>query len=235
VFKNKVTLVEAEGQKLCVKEYKTRSWRKRLFPFVSEAKRSWIAGRGLEVRGIPTPETVAWVRGRSREFLLTRFTSATQRLHGHIEKVCSHLDPLEAAEKQKAIALELAAFVKKIHALEMRHGDFSEQNILVEETREGRRYYLIDLDTLSFGKTLTQKHRLKNLIQLGHMPENAYILAKARFLKSYLGEAKDAEWRSLFSSINQGVLFRMQKKRRKFKNLGLPDPHPRPSRLKQHW
>ncbi len=237
-IKNKVTGVEVHDPnglyKLCVKEYRRRTWAKRHIIPTSEAKRAWIAGRGLEVRRIETPDTVAWVRGRGREFLITRFTKG-QRLHKYLESICSNLSPRKAARQQRVVATELAAFVKKIHDTGIRHRDLSEKNIIVEE-RNGRRVYLlIDCDTVTFKTRLGRKDRVRNLIQLGHMPDDINVLAKAYFIKQYLGKTHGHEWRSIMRKVNEGVLLRMKRKRARSKNEGLEDPHPIPSRLKGHW
>jgi tRNA A-37 threonylcarbamoyl transferase component Bud32 len=242
VFKNKVTAIEAytpDGRiTLCVKEYRSRLLGRffgGISSFFSEARRSWIAGRGLEVRRIPTPETAAWVRGRGRSFFLTQHIPGNLRLHAYIAERCKPLSVREAADLQQAMAAELALLVKRVHLSGIRHGDFSEQNILVKEEEGERRYFLIDCDTLYFRRKIRQKDLHKNLIQLGHMPEDVNVMSKARFLYLYLGLERNAVWRSLFRSINQGILVRMDRKRKKSKQYGLPDPHPRPSRLKGSW
>lgn len=231
VFKNKVTRVM---DSLCVKEYRPPSIGLRLIPFLSEARKAWIAGRALEVRGVDTPKTVAWVRGKGRAFLITRFT-AGQRLYEYIRESCASLDASDAAKWQKALSRETAALVRRIHELGIRHSDLSEQNILVEEDGEERSYLLIDLDTVSFRKRIKEEERIKNLIQLGHMPKEVNVLAKGRFLAHYLGGKRGRAWRRMIRTVNEGVLARMERKRRKFDRLGLPDPHPIPSRLKGGW
>lgn len=227
VFKNKVTAVHG----LCVKEYLSRSLFKRLLPQLSEARRSWIAGRGLEVRGIATPETAAWVRGRGREFLVTAYAPAV-RLHDFIKARCAGLEPRAAATEQKTLAVALAPIIRKIHDTDIRHRDLSEQNILAIE---GPRFLLIDLDTLAFGRSPSFEMRMKNLMQLGHMPDDVSVLAKARFLSLYLGPGRRKEWRAMMRLLDAQILARMTRKRVKFERLGLDDPHPRPSKLKGSW
>ncbi|MFH2000354.1 MAG: lipopolysaccharide kinase InaA family protein [Planctomycetota bacterium] len=238
VFKNKVTAVEVPGPdgrcRLCVKEYRARSFGSRLFPWLSEARRSWIAGRGLEVRGIATPRTEAWVRKGAREFLITLFVEA-KRLYDFQADRCQGLPESEAAELQKRIAVELAAFVRILHDSGIRHNDLSEQNIMVSHDHGTRHFLLIDCDTLSFKADPGEKGIMKNLVQLGHMPEDVNVMAKARFLREYLGKDRRDEWRSMIRILDKGILRRMERKRKKFVILRLPDPHPRPSRLKGDW
>lgn len=231
VFKNKVTRVK---DSLCVKEYRPPSVVLRLLPFLSEARKAWIAGRALEVREVATPKTLAWVRGKGRAFLITQFT-AGRRLYDYVRESCASLEPREAAGWQKNLSRETAALVRRIHELGIRHSDLSEQNILVEDDGEERSFLLIDLDTVSFRKRIKEEERIKNLIQLGHMPKEVNVLAKGRFLAYYLGGKRGRAWRRMIRTINEGVLARMERKRRKFDRLGLPDPHPVPSRLKGGW
>lgn len=238
VFKNKVTSVtvdSADGPvKYCVKEYRARSWWARLLWFLSEARQSWIAGRGLEVRGIPTPRTEAWIRKGAREFLITLFIEG-KRLYEYQAAHCEGLSDDEAAVFQKGTALRLARFVRGLHDGGVCHHDLSEQNIMVDDSDGAQRFQLIDCDTLAFRTHVDARMMIKNLIQLGHMPEDVNVLAKARFLDAYLGAGRRAERRLLLVTVNQGILVRMERKRKKFVRLRLPDPHPRPSRLKGGW
>jgi hypothetical protein len=183
------------------------------------------------VRGIATPETVAWVRGKGREFVITRYAPA-MRLHDFVKDRCKDLDPRAEAAEQERLAAALAPFIRKIHDSDIRHRDLSEQNILA---REGPVFMLIDLDTLYFSKPPSFEMRVKNLTQLGHMPDDVNVLAKARFLSVYLGPGRKKERRALQNLVNARLLARMTRKRNKFERLGLDDPHPRPSRLKGSW
>ena len=187
-----------------------------------------------------TPRTEAWIRKGAREFLITLFVEA-KRLYDFQEERCRDLLETEAAALQKKLALDLAAFVRRLHDSGVCHNDLSEQNIMVstaDEEHDGPCFQLIDCDTLTFKDTVDPQRVVKNLIQLGHMPDDVNVMAKARFLREYLGlgpATSRKEWRYLIRIVDRGILQRMDRKRKKFVRLRLPDPHPRPSRLKGGW
>jgi len=238
--KNKVTAIEAETgsgpAKYCVKEYRRRSLARRFLPFPTEARRSWIAGLGLEVRGTATPETVAWARGQGREFIITRFIEGAAKLHEYALRNRMNLPPLERSSFDHALTAEVARFVRHIHDMGVCHHDLCEQNILVAGSGPRRILYLIDLDTVTFKRRLATRRFVKNLVQLGHLPGDVGVLLKARFLTWYMGpEAARADFRAFFKRINAGILQRMEAKRRRFLARGDADPHPVPSALKRDW
>lgn len=243
--KNKVTVVEIPAEpkssaepkslKLCVKEYRRKNFLRRIMPLASEARRSWIAGLGLEVRGIATPETIAWVRGRGREFVITRYLTGASKLHAYAAARRDSLPPEEAPDFTRNLVEDLAHFMRMIHDGGVRHHDLCEQNILVAEDRKGRTLYLTDLDTVTFGLKTGRGRIIKNLVQLGHMPGDVDLMLKARFLKLYVGPCPVSERLDLFRCINAGVLSRMEAKRKRYFRRGDPDPHPMPSAFRKSW
>lgn len=238
--KNKVTALDAVigsgPAKFCVKEYRPRSIVRRLLPFASEARRSWIAGLGLEVRRTATPETVAWVRGRGREFIITRFIDGASKLHDYALRARMELPPRERLPFVYALTADVARFVRHIHETGVCHHDLCEQNILVTGNGAQRILYLIDLDTVTFKRRLSSRRIVKNLVQLGHLPGDVGVLVKARFLTSYAGQKPHEAVRgALFKRIDAGILQRMEAKRRRFLARGDADPHPVPSLFKKDW
>ena len=238
--KNKVTALNGTcvsgPAKFCVKEYRPRSILRRLLPIPSEAKRSWIAGLGLEVRQTPTPETVAWVRGGGREFIITRFVEGAFKLHDYALRTRMELPREERTAFVDALAAEVARFVRHIHLTGVCHHDLCEQNILVAGKGPRRTLYLIDLDTVTFKRRLGSGRIVKNLVQLGHLPGDVGVLVKARFFTVYGRQtAREALRGELFKRIDEGILRRMQAKRRRYQARGDADPHPLPSALKRSW
>jgi len=237
--KNKVTVVTQETSrgptKLCVKEYRKLGFPAAWIPSLSEARRSWIAGRGLEVRLIDTPQTVAWVRKGGRHYLVTRFIDGAEKLFSYAARSMEGMEGAERAAFLRTLAGEAARFMRRLHDSGVRHGDMSEQNLLVKEDEGGRSLCLIDLDTVGFRRRLCESRIVKNLIQLGHLPAEIDVIQKARFLEVYLGESRAPEFRGLLRRINNGILERMAAKRMRYAKRGEPDPHPFPSRLKRNW
>jgi len=229
--------------RLCLKEYRRLNAFRRLLRGIlcrvlrlpSEAKLSWVGGRGLEVRGIATPETVAWIRGKGREFVVTRFLDGALKLHEFAARRGAGLSSGERGAFLRGLAAETALFVRRLHDSGVRHRDLCEQNILVRENGVKRTLYLTDLDTAGFAHRLGTSRIIKNLVQLGHLPADVDVIVKARFLKAYLGDSGGAERRRLFGLVDKDVLERMQAKRKRYLKRGAPDPHPRPSALRRSW
>lgn len=237
--KNKVTVVETETSagptKLCVKEYRKQGLLRRLCPVPSEAKRSWIAGRGLEVRLVGTPETVAWARKEGRHYLITRFVDKAEKLFTHASRCMESMGGAARAGFLRGLAEETARFMRQVHESGVRHRDMSEQNLLVEGEEGKRAFFLTDLDTVRFVDSVGERRIVKNLVQLGHLPPEIDVIPKARFLKAYLGKAGKGEFRRLLGQINSAIVLRMASKRMRYARRGDYDPHPFPSKLKREW
>jgi len=245
--KNKITAMTVEdawgnATKLCVKEYRRVGPLRRLLPLASYGKRSWIAGHGLAVRGIATPETIAWVRGAGREFIVTTLIEHAQKLHAYAMQSCVDLAPDARLAFLRALALELAVFLSRAHRAGVCHHDLCEQNVLIQDSEHRRTILLVDLDTVTFEQRLSSRRIVKNLVQLGHLPGDVNVLLKARFLRAYLGDYLGLEnhvdsstRRKLLERVNRGILKRMIAKRERFLQRGDLDPHPIPSRLRRSW
>ncbi len=235
--KNKFTVVKVETPAgpvgLCVKEYRRKSFPRRMFS--SEAKRSWIVGRGLEVRGVATPRTAAWVRGGGREFVVTRHIEGAEQLGVYAQKKLKGLEGSEKASFIHSFIREMVHFIRLIHNNGIRHGDMSEKNILVREEKGRRALYLTDLDTVSFAGRLNEQWIIRNLGQLGQLPAEVDVLVKARFLKTYLGEGRNRDLRKYLRAVDGIILKRMAVERAHFLKIGFPDPYPIPSVLKREW
>ena len=116
------------------------------------------------MRGIDTPLPLAVVeqtRGplRRESFLITRLLPAARELNQYV------LEAGLGSRKRDFIAA-LAAELRKMHAQGMYHADMKSNNILVQETGEGWRFALIDLDRTYFTGSVSFAQRANNLAQI---------------------------------------------------------------------
>lgn len=84
----------------------------------------------------------------------------------------------------------LAEFVRTLHAQGLYLGDLKDENLLVEAPTDSHwRFYIVDLDRVRRFSSLTQRRRLKNLVQLertlGHY---ARLSERVYFLHAYFGD-----------------------------------------------
>jgi hypothetical protein len=85
----------------------------------------------------------------------------------------------------------LAEFVRTLHTAGLYVGDLKDENLLVEESGMSHwRFYLVDLDRVYHFPSLTQRRRLKNLVQLERtLGHSVRLSERLAFLYDYLGEA----------------------------------------------
>ena len=160
----------------------------------SKAKMSYLAAKESSKRGIPVPEHLAAIEKHIAGFLinsyvimravqdalpLRRYINSKFPLSGHY---C-------ATEKLRFIN-EFAAFLAKVHSTGMIHNDLKATNILVNEKDNNHAFYILDLDNVTFKKSMPMKIIVRNLVQLNN--DCMYFsggLDRLRFFLEYLKQA----------------------------------------------
>ncbi len=118
-----------------------------------EAKRAWVAGHGLEVRGIPTGRALAW----SGRWLVMRDDGDTL-----IDWIKPEFEKSGDAERSE-MAGALSTLLARLHRRGIYHADLKANNILWSPGRVPR---LIDYGRVRFGRRIHPRHRVKNLAQI---------------------------------------------------------------------
>jgi tRNA A-37 threonylcarbamoyl transferase component Bud32 len=155
----------------------------------SRAVKSWVAAHGLLVRGIDTPLPLAVLERtcgplRSEAFLVTRLLPEARELNDYI--LATDL----AARKGDFIAA-LAAQLKNMHDRGIYHADLKSNNILVQETGPGWRFFLIDLDRTYFLDNLSFSQRANNLAQINaSVSSRMTVRDRLKFFHFYAKETK---------------------------------------------
>jgi hypothetical protein len=127
--------------------------------------RAWCAGNYLRKHGVLVPEPLAYVE-KGVGHVITRSWHIFQNLlhHQDVETYLSNMI-LKGADGMllSSFLAHLAVSINALCSSGAYHGDLSGKNIY---TRDGYRFYLIDLDAVELGDEYTDAKRLKNHVQL---------------------------------------------------------------------
>ena len=192
--------------KFCVKEYKNPGIFRQIREtfFTSRGKKAWYAANGFIVRKLVTPMPVAFVEKRDRGFLknsfvITEFIEPAILVYIYVTKCLLQFDKSKSntqrkdsykiARKRKFIETFSDSF-KNIHKQGVYHADMKGGNILVKEIGENRwEFFYLDLDRVSFKRSITKRAVIKNLIQLNaSLPNEFSFVDRMRFYKNYFGK-----------------------------------------------
>ncbi|MCA8962165.1 MAG: hypothetical protein KDC38_16685 [Planctomycetes bacterium] len=188
------TLMTATGlRKIVVKRRTYSSLRKRLaYCFVrGPLERAWGAARALDVREIPNPRALALLTERRfllphQSILITEHAGSAEPLHRDLLERLWRRDDADLPRLRDETRM-LAQLVRRLHDTGIYHRDLNPMNFLIGRDEHGRsRFLLVDLDSIHLGRKLNDRRRLKNLTQLGLLPEGHISTRdRLRFLRDY--------------------------------------------------
>jgi len=146
-----------------------------------DARAAWLAGNGLEARGLSTGTPLAWV-GR---WLVMEDAGPT--LDGWVDR--------ELAGASGAVRDELAArlgsLLATLHRRGIYHADLKANNVVWSPGREAR---LLDYGRVRFGRRVSRRRRVKNLAQLNAaLPNQVPAALREAALARYLAESSYAD------------------------------------------
>lgn len=183
--------------KVVLKSREQPAWWRGLIDRVcgSPLERAWGAARALDVRGIPNPRALALAtRTRFgiplRTVLITADLTPSEPLHAYLQR--HYLEPEASREPvgagstpcRRALARNVANFVREIHDRAVYHRDLNPMNILIDPKTQ--QLSLVDLDSIHMSRALTDRRRQKNLVQIGLLPEgHVHNRDRLRFLYAY--------------------------------------------------
>ncbi len=153
-------------------------------------KRAWVAANGLRVRGLPTPEALAYVEPRSRSgplhsYLITAARPAAMPLDRFVAAHFAGPGNGDRADRDRFLA-DLTSLVRRLHRAGVFHHDLKANNLLVRTEGDGYQFELIDLDRVSFSGGLSREARMTNLAQLNAATPGLLTRAdRLRCLRAY--------------------------------------------------
>jgi hypothetical protein len=188
----------ADGDSFFYKEFHNRGMKDVLKNFfgLTRGKRAFRAGHSLLQYGFLTPEPVLYgVQKRffiiQRNFLITRAVSGDRtyqyfRHHYHLPL------PRELLEEKRALLYAAGREIGRLHKAGIFHGDLRVGNIILSGRGAAARFYFIDNERTTGSRTLSEKKRLKNLVQLNMVGlPHITVTDRYRFLTAYLQENPD--------------------------------------------
>lgn len=164
--RSRVSACRAQGERVVVKEVVKGNLRKRLADAWrgSPARRGWVGGHGLRVRGIPVAMPLAYVE-RTRFGIPTRSWLILEDLQP-LPSVAELAEGESCEVPPRALADLLCRLVLRMHRRGVVHGDFQAQHILLRTTVDGPQPVLIDLEGVRFPARLGDEDRIRGLVEL---------------------------------------------------------------------
>lgn len=148
----------------------------------SDARRAWIAGQGLEARGIPTGRALAW----SGAWLVMQDAGPTlgERADaGELDDAC--------APEARALADDLGELQAALHRRGIYHADLKANNIA---WTPGEPLQLLDYGRVHFSRRVSRRRRVKNLAQTNAaLPDRVRSPLRERALARYLARAEQGD------------------------------------------
>ena len=182
-----VTRVECGDAPVCVKEYRSAGRRDRTKELLRgpRACRAWRGGQFLARKGVAIPELLAVLKQGGSTFLLTRYVGGATPLDQLLASRFRHIRSAAELTAKRRLVRQLGLWLRGVHDLGVYHNDWSCKNILAAEGHGGWQFWLLDLESVSPGKRLTWRRRVKNLGQLADTPAGISRADRMRFLVAY--------------------------------------------------
>jgi tRNA A-37 threonylcarbamoyl transferase component Bud32 len=176
--------------KICVKEYRKGGFGSLLESLArgSRAKRAWTNANGLKIRGLATPEPLAYARTWDAEYFVTRFVANAQPLDSYLHERFENVADRPVLRGKWRVMRDIGRWLARVHKAEVYHKDLKANNVLVAEENGATRFLLLDLDRVRFDRPLSQAEIEFNMACLNAAVPN-FISAtdRMRVFKAYTG------------------------------------------------
>jgi tRNA A-37 threonylcarbamoyl transferase component Bud32 len=195
-----VTAVAIDGDRVvCIKEVRATGFRKWLKTALrrGRGRRAWIAANGLLARGFAAPRQFGYLSERLGfmdmvEYVVMEYLTDCPSMADYVETpayTCA------SPSTRRGFFAAFARYLATLHERGVHQHDFKAANVLVHETEDGGwTFYLVDLDSVKFRESVSERRRIKNLGQLSSaLPENVSTSHRLRFVRAYT-KAADLTW-----------------------------------------
>jgi tRNA A-37 threonylcarbamoyl transferase component Bud32 len=201
----------------------------RFFPFGrwSGVRRAWEIGHAMRRRSIDTPLPIMFVEKKSGrilfQYLLTEAIPDAVSLSEWVSEanaLNTHINHTENESIQRQLIVSLADQIRKMHQFGFDHLELNARNILVSQKSSHEKSHFENQDSIAreFQCRLT---KLEHVILRNRLSRKRIVLCLARlnsslphtaeirdshrlrFLKRYLGETFDEDWKPMWRSIQK--------------------------------
>lgn len=148
--RNEIRLFEENGLQINVKRYRVPNFFNRIvysFFRPTKAQRAYEYALAVLAKGIETPVPIGYIEEKEKGLLSTSYFISLQCPYSHMMRDIERL-PLNDASKEVLSAF--ARFTANLHQNKILHLDYSPGNILFENTTEGIRFSIVDLNRMKF-------------------------------------------------------------------------------------
>ncbi len=149
--RNTIKVFQANGFTINVKSFKKPIFINRLiYSFIrkSKAERSFANAFEVQHRGISTPDPIAYIEIYNKGLISRSFyISIQESVEGTMKEIYKRED-----NSCKELIQAFTMFTAELHKKGIFHKDYSPGNILFKNTLGGYRFYLVDLNRMSFKK-----------------------------------------------------------------------------------
>src|SRR5262245_42321912 len=158
-----VTLVSLPTGAVVIKHHRLHTWRRWGDGLIhgSPARRAWRGAQLLQAAAVPVPRPLAvsekWVAGIPLEsFYVSEALLSQVPLNVYWQERQHHW----SRRRRCAFLRVLAEFLRTLHAAGLYVGDMKDENLLIEEQEEAHwKFYLVDLDRVTYHTSLSQHRR----------------------------------------------------------------------------
>ena len=161
----------------------------------SPAAAAFRNARALAALGIGVPRPLAAIDYRLAGMLRRSFFLSDEVPHAETSdiawrRILALTDAGARRRARRAFADALGAFFARLHAAGVYHSDLKDVNVLVRGSRTAPVFVLLDLERVAIGRPVSDRQRLKNLVQIARsLGRLATRADRLRWLRAYLGRA----------------------------------------------
>jgi hypothetical protein len=154
----------------------------------NRAQRSLVGDMVLQTNGFLSPHGILIGKNKNQFFTVTKSLDLALNLIEYIRALFSGSKSHNFILKKRKFTEELGKIVGKMHASGIRHGDLRWGNIFIHDTdSNGHLVYFIDNERTRKFKKISNRARLKNLVQMNLLPVKGVTNTdRLRFFNAYL-------------------------------------------------
>ncbi len=178
---------------LVIKHQRLLTWRHWVGALIqgSPARRAWAGARRLQAHGFPIPQPLG-VFEKRRAGIVKESWYCSEGLVTQLslDRYWRQRRGRWSLRQRRVFLRALAEFLCAFHRAGLYAGDMRDANLLVEETGAAQwKFYLVDFDRILQTSSLSERRRIRNLVQLERtLGRHADASDRLFFLHCYWGE-----------------------------------------------